>query len=333
MSKRIRWGILSTAGIALTKFIPALKASSLCEVTTIASRDLENANQAALMLYLPKHYGDYDQLLNDPDIDVIYNALPNHLHVEWTIKALQAGKHVLCEKPIGLNAADAQLLLDTTKQFPHLKVMEGFMYKFHPQWQHVKKMIKAGAIGDVQTVNSIFTYNNTDARNIRNIAEAGGGGLLDIGCYCVSFPRFLFDEDPISVIGQMIYDEKTNIDKLTSGMMQFSNGKTSTFTCATQAMPFQQVHILGTKGHINIEIPVNQPPSQPTILHLRKARISETITIAEANQYSLLADAFAKSIIDDTPVPVSLEDAINNMKVLDYIKESSEKGISIRLDQ
>jgi predicted dehydrogenase len=245
---KVRWGILSTARIGVQKVIPAMQKGRFTEVVAIASRNSDRANEAADKLNIGKRYDSYEALLDDADIDAVYNPLPNHLHVPWTIRAMEAGKHVLCEKPIGLNAGEAQDLIEATLKFPDLKVMEAFMYRFHPQWQKARELVSNGSIGEVRTLHSFFSYYNTDPENIRNKADIGGGALMDIGCYCISFPRYIFDEEPLTIKGEMDFDPVMKIDRLTSAMLRFPSGKTSTFTCSTQLMPYQKVHISGTGG-------------------------------------------------------------------------------------
>ncbi|MDA0195485.1 MAG: Gfo/Idh/MocA family oxidoreductase [Bacteroidetes bacterium] len=320
--QKIKWGIISTAQIGVNKVIPGTQKSDLCDVVAISSRNQNKAEEAAKKLGIPRAYGSYEDLIADPDIDAIYNPLPNHLHVEWTIKAMHAGKHVLCEKPIGMDVADAQLLLDECKKHSDLKVMEAFMYRFHPQWVKVKELVRSGAIGEVKTVQSFFSYFNNDPNNIRNMADIGGGGLLDIGCYNISFPRFLFDSEPQRVVGLVDYDPQLKTDRIASGIMDFSGGISSTFTCSTQMMPFQRCLVVGTEGSIEIEIPVNAPPDKPTRIWLMKKSGKEEITLDITDQYTSQADAFAKAILNNTPVPTPLLDAVNNMKVIDAVFES-----------
>jgi predicted dehydrogenase len=242
MSK-IRWGVLSTAKIGIEKVIPAMQQSELCEIVAIASRRIEKARAAAKKLGIQKAYGSYEELLTAPEIQAVYIPLPNHLHVSWSIKALEAGKHLLCEKPLGMTAAEARQLLDAAEKHPKLKVMEAFMYRHHPQWQRARQLIDEGKIGDLRTIQSFFSYCNTDPKNIRNIAGAGGGALMDIGCYCISLSRFIFSAEPGRIFGIMEYDPQFKTDRLTSGIMDFGRG-TSTFTCSTQLAPFQRVNIL-----------------------------------------------------------------------------------------
>ncbi len=262
VTDRMRWGVLSTADIGVAKVIPAVQRSTVSAITAIASRDLEKAQAVAARLGIPKAYGSYDALLADPEIDAVYNPLPNHLHVPWSLKALEAGKHVLCEKPVALTAAEAQELADANARYPHLKVMEAFMYRFHPQWRRAQRLVADGAIGALRTVQSFFSYYLDDPTNICNMAGIGGGGLMDVGCYNISLSRFLFGTEPRRVLGIVEVDPRFNTDRLASGILDFGRG-TATFTCSTQLAPYQRVNIFGTEGRVEIEIPFNAPPDKP----------------------------------------------------------------------
>lgn len=319
---KTRWGILSTAKIGLQKVIPAIQNATNCEVVAIASRELEKAYDAAAELNIERAYGSYESMLNDDEIDIIYNPLPNHLHVPYTIKALEAGKHVLCEKPIGLNTADAVALLEETSKYPHLKVMEAFMYRFHPQWIRAKELIAAGEIGSIQTVQMFFSYYNADPQNIRNQFDIGGGALMDIGCYCVSIPRFILDAEPRSVMSLIDRDPELKTDRLTSGLLDFGNGQSASFTCSTQSYPFQRVQIIGTQGRIELEIPVNAPAMGSCKMNVHSANRQTSYSFNNTDQYTLQAEAFAKAVLDNSEVPTPLNDAVNNMMVLDALFES-----------
>ena len=321
--KKIRWGILSTANIGMKKVIPAMQKGKHCKITAIASRNIDKAKSAAAELGIKKYYGSYEQLITDKDINAIYIPLPNHLHVPYTIKSLQAGKHVLCEKPISMNVKEAELLLSEVKKYPELKVMEAFMYKFHPRTQKIKELVDSGAIGELRTIQSHFSYSNLDPNNIRNKADIGGGGLMDIGCYCISYPRFLFNDEPIRAVGNVEFDPVMKIDRLTSGMLEFKEG-TATFTCSTQLFPYQRATIFGTKGKIEVELPFNAPSDKETNIFLYTNDKVETFTIDVYNQYTLQGDEFSKAIINDTKVPFPIEDALNNMKVIDAIFKSKK---------
>jgi predicted dehydrogenase len=324
MSK-VRWGILSTAKIGVEKVIPAMQLGEYCEVTAIASRNLDKAQAAARQLGIPKAYGSYEALLADPDIDAIYNPLPNHLHVPWSLKAMEAGKHVLCEKPIGLTSAEAQELLDAARRRPELKVMEAFMYRQHPQWQRAQRLVTEGKIGELRTIQSFFSYYNVDPGNIRNMAEIGGGALMDIGCYCISLSRFIFGAEPRRVLGIVEYDPHFKIDRLASGILDFGR-RTSTFTCSTQLTPYQRVNIYGTEGRVEIEIPFNAPPDRPCKMwHQHGSEIDE-IVLDICDQYTIQGDRFSQAVLNDSDVPTPLEDAVANMKAIEALIRSAESG-------
>jgi predicted dehydrogenase len=323
--KKIRWGILSTAKIGVEKVIPAMQKGEYCEIVAIASRDPEKANEAANLLNIPRAYGSYEELLSDEDIDAVYNPLPNHLHVPWSIKALESGKHVLCEKPIGLTSQEAENLLEKAKEFSDLKIMEAFMYRHHPQWKRTKQLIDEGKIGELQTIQSFFSYYNVDPANVRNKADIGGGGLMDIGCYCISLSRFIFDQEPERVSGIIDYDPVFKTDRLASGMMDFGKG-TSSFTCSTQLTPYQRVNIFGTEGRIEIEIPFNAPPDKPTRLWYQSGEHIEEITFDICDQYTIQGDLFSQAVLNNTDVPTPLNDAVANMRVIEAIVESSQSS-------
>ena len=323
--KKVRWGVLSTADIAIEKVLPAMQQGEYCEIAAIASRGLEKAQAAAKRLGIARAYGSYEELLADPTIDAIYNPLPNHLHVPWSVKALQAGKHVLCEKPIALTAAEGQELVDTARQHPHLKVMEAFMYRFHPQWQRARQLVAEGRIGTLRTIQSFFSYYLADPNNIRNLAAAGGGGMLDIGCYTVSLSRFIFGAEPRRVFGLVEYDPQFKTDRLASAILDFGHG-TSTFTCSTQLSPYQRVNIFGTEGRIEIEIPFNAPPDRPCKIWYEHEDKIEEIQFPICNQYTLQGDLFSQAVLNNTSVPTPLEDAVANMRVIEAVFRSSKSG-------
>ena len=322
--KKIHWGILSTAKIGIEKVIPAMQQGKHCEMAAIASRTQESARETAKNLKIPKSYGSYQELLDDTSIDAVYIPLPNHMHVPWTIKALAAGKHVLCEKPIALTVAEAEKMLQESHKYPHLKVMEGFMYRYHPQWLRALELINEGGIGTVKTVHSFFSYYNNDPENIRNMADIGGGGLMDIGCYCISLARLIFDAEPQRVMGKIEYDPEFKTDRLCSGILDFGQG-TSTFTCSTQLVPYQRVNIFGTKGRIEIEIPFNAPPDQPCRMLLQCNDKIEEIELERCNQYTIQGDLFSLAVLNNEKVPTPLEDAVANMKVIEAIVQSVDK--------
>jgi len=330
VSKEISWGILSTANIGVEQVIPAIQQAPLCKVTAIASRDQDRSRRAADLLGIEKAYGSYEELLADPTIDAIYNPLPNHLHTPWTIKAMEAGKHVLCEKPIALTAPEAEQLVHVGKRTGKL-VAEAFMVRFHPQWLRAREIVLSGSIGEVKAIQTGFSYFNADPHNVRNMADIGGGGLYDIGCYAITTARFIFGSEPERVIGSFNKDPQFGTDRLTSGLAEFSQGRQFSFFCSTQLVPYQRVQICGTKGRIELQIPFNAPKQGKSRLLVDDGsdlggsgiRVEE---FAPCNQYSLQATAFARAALGEMPWPYPIEDAVRNMHVIDAFFRSGESG-------
>jgi predicted dehydrogenase len=323
--RKVQWGVLGAAKIALNKVIPAMQRGKYCHVAAIASRDMEKAQAGARQLGIPKAYGSYEALLADPDVEAVYIPLPNHLHVPWSIRSLEAGKHVLCEKPIGLTVQEALALADAARAYPGLKVMEAFMYRFHPQWQLACRLVREGQIGQLRTIQSFFSYWNIDPLNIRNIRGIGGGALMDIGSYCISLSRLLFGEEPLRIWGDVDRDPVMGIDRLTSGVLEFRQG-TSTFTCSTQMAPFQRVNVFGTDGRIEIEIPFNAPPDRACKVWHQRGQTTTEIAVEVCDQYTIQGDLFSKAILEDRPVPTPLEDAVGNMRAIEAVFRSAETG-------
>ena len=328
MTRKIRWGVLSTASIGVRKVLPAMQLGRYCEVAAIASRDAKRARETASQLGIPRAYGSYEELIADPAVDAIYNPLPNQLHVPWTIKAAEAGKHVLCEKPISLTVAEAESLL-RARERTSVKIGEAFMIRCHPQWHRARALIDAGKIGKLRCVMASFSYFNVDPKNIRNQEESGGGALYDIGCYCIQAARYGFGAEPKRVVGCIDRDPEMGTDRLTSALLEFGDGQ-AIFSCSTQLVPHQRVHFFGTKGRIEIEIPFNAPKDRPTRLFIDGGdlfggdRITEEFPVCD--QYTLQGDEFSKAILEDRDVPVPLEEAIRNMKVIEAIFRSAETG-------
>jgi predicted dehydrogenase len=319
----LRWGVLSTAKIGIEKVIPATVAAARCEVVAIASRDLGRAESAASGLGIARAFGSYEDLLGDPDVDAVYNPLPNHLHAEWTIAAARAGKHVLCEKPLATNAAEAERMIQVCEAEGVL-LMEAFMYRLHPTWEAVMTSLASGSIGQLRAVQSWFSYFNDDPNNIRNQLDAAGGALYDIGCYCVNLSRMLFGAEPIRVQGTVTRDPVTGVDTLTSGILDFDNGIAS-FTCSTRAEPDQRVHIYGTEGRISLEIPFNIPWDRPTRVFVTAGGDppvrpeTEVLAFDPANEYSIQAERFAAAALDGAPVPIPPSDAVHNLRVIEEL--------------
>jgi predicted dehydrogenase len=329
MSKKVRWGVFGAAAIAVKKVIPGMQKGEWCEIAGIASRDRGKAEEAARSLGIAKAYGSYEEMLADPSIDAVYNPLPNNLHVPWTVRAAEAGKHVLCEKPLSMTVEEARPLL-AVRDRTGVKMGEAFMVRCHPQWLRTRELIAAGRIGSLRSIAGFFSYFNTKPENIRNRPETGGGGLMDIGCYMIQASRFMFGEEPSRVMGLIENDPEMGIDRLTSSILDFPSGQ-SIYTCSTQLVPYQRLQFLGTKGRIEIEVPVNAPNDRPTRIFIDDGRdllgggISiETFPVCD--QYTLQGDAFSRAIRENTEVPVSIEDGIRNMAVIEATFRSAKSG-------
>ncbi|HEY0918060.1 Gfo/Idh/MocA family protein [Devosia sp.] len=329
--RKVRWGILSTARIGLDKVIPALLKSTHSEVVAIASRDLARAHTAVAHLGLrsqARAYGSYEELLADPNVDAVYNPLPNHLHVPLTVAAAKAGKHVLCEKPIALSAAEAEQL----RQCPSDRIVaEAFMVRYHPQWQRARDIARAGELGEIRAVRAVFCYHNVDPHNVRNQADIGGGGIMDIGCYPVVGARYLFEAEPRRVVALVDRDPNFKTDRLASVIADFGYGRQLSFVCSTQLVPHQSIELMGTKGRVEIIIPFNPPPDTPTALLVDDGTTLDTSLsrreiMRPVDQYTEQAEAFALAVLGDKPLNWGIDDAIRQMRVLDAIFASEKSG-------
>ena len=325
MAKKVRWGVLGVAKIAVTKVIPGMQQGSLCEIAAIASRDLARASEAASSLGIAKAYGSYEDLLADPGIDAVYIPLPNHLHVPWSIKAAEAGKHVLCEKPISLTVKECRKLIEV-RDATRVKIGEAFMVHSHPQWLRAREIVRSGEIGAVRSIIGAFSYFNDDPGNVRNVVDYGGGGLMDIGCYPITTARFVLGKEPARVQALIERDPKFGTDRLTSALLDFGDCQ-SIFMCSTQLVNYQRMQILGTKGRIEIEIPFNAPPDRPSRIYVDiggdfLGTTIRTEEIPTANQYTLQGDAFSRAILEGGEVPTTLENALGNMAVIEALFRS-----------
>ena len=329
MTDKVRWGVLGVAGIATETVIPAMQRGMRSQVVAIASREPKKAEAAAATLGIPKAHGSYEDLLADPDIDAVYNPLPNHLHVPWSVEAAEAGKHVLCEKPIALSVAEARELL-AARDRTGVKIGEAFMVANHPQWVAVQEIVAEGRIGEVRSMLGWFSYFNDDPQNIRNIPEYGGGGLMDIGCYLIYTARLIFGRAPARVAGLIERDPRLNVDTLTSMILDFAPGQV-VGTCSTQVVPYQRVHIVGTRGRVEIEIPFNAPPDRPCVIAIDDGsdpygKGIQRVELDVCDQYTIQGDLFSRAIQEDTEVPGTLEDAMENMTVIEAVFRSGESG-------
>jgi len=329
MPRKVKWGILGVASLVRRRVMPALLQCEHTEVTAIASRSLENAQAFAAEAKIPKAYGSYEELLADPEIEVIYNPLPNHLHVPWSIEAARKRKHVLCEKPLSLTVVEARRLLEVRDEYD-VKIAEAFMVRTHPQWLRTEELVRAGRIGKLHSASGYFSYFNVDPGNTRNVPEFGGGALYDIGCYPIKTTRFIFGEEPVRVFGCIERDPSFNTDRLTSAILEYPSGQVI-FTCSTQVAYYQRMQFFGTAGRIDVEIPFNAPTDRPTRIFIDDGTdlfgtglATESFPIC--NQFTIQADLFSVAVRENTEVRNPLEDAICNMAAVEAVFRSATTG-------
>jgi len=327
--RKVKWGVLGVAKIAVEKVIPAMQQGEASEIVAIASRDLAKARAAADKLGIARACGSYEELLADGEIEAVYNPLPNELHVPWTVRALEARKHVLCEKPIALDAEEARALIATRQRTGRL-VAEAFMIRHHPQWRRARELATSGAIGEPCAIQTFFSYRLLDPENLRN-RPPGGGGLYDIGCYAILSARYIFGAEPTRVAATIDRDPNFLTDRLAGAILEFPGGRHSTFTVGTQLSAHQRVTIVGDAGRIEIMIPFNAPPDRATEIAIDTGadlfgggrRIER---FAVCDQYTLQGDAFSRAILNGTPLEFPIEDAILNMRVIDALNRSAKSG-------
>jgi predicted dehydrogenase len=324
----VKWGVLGAAKIGLKKVIPAMQRTELCDIRAIASRDAAKAQKAAEQVGIPVSYGSYEELLRDEEIEAVYIPLPNHLHVEWTRKALEAGKHVLCEKPLALKTQEVEELIELRDR-TGLKVGEAFMVDTHPQWIETRARVRRGELGTLKAAQGFFSYNNPDPENIRNKYREGGGGLWDIGCYPVHTARYIFEEEPTEALAVIERDQEVGVDILTSGILSFPSG-TLTFGSSTRLVANQYMTFFGDRASLTVDVPFNQMPDDPPILYLDRASSfppePERIELEKVDQYGLQGDAFSRAILEEGEVPVPLENTLRNTAAILALFRSAETG-------
>jgi predicted dehydrogenase len=330
MAKKVQWGILSAASIAQRRVLPAMLNCERAEIAAIASRSIDKAKAVAAKFSIPKVYGSYEGLLADPEIEAVYIPLPNHLHVEWSIRAASHGKHVLCEKPLSRTVVEARRLLEARDKF-HVKIGEAFMVRTHPQWLRTAELVRTGRIGKLRSILGFFGYFNVDPANTRNIESDAGGALMDIGCYPIKTSRFVFGEEPLRVIGCLERDPSFKTDRLTSAILEFPSGQ-SVFTVSTQLVYYQKMQFFGASGRIDVEIPFNAPTDKPARIFIDDGKdlYAGASAIVEAfpicNQFTIQADLFSAAIRENTEVPNPLEDSISNMAVIEALFRSASSA-------
>jgi len=330
--EKIRWGIIGSANIAKGSVIPGIQQSETGEVVAIASRGLEKAKETAEQLNISKAYGSYEELLQDPEIEAVYIPLPNHLHKEWTIRAAEAGKHVLCEKPLALDADEAEEMVAACEK-AGVVFAEAFMYRYHPRYKLINELIDSGEIGDIRGIHGTFTFNNAkDSGNVRYKKEWGGGSLYDVGVYPISAARMILNEEPKAATVHAFFSEKhDDVDMMASGILEFDKGVALTFDCGMWAAFRNELEILGTNGRI--EVPsafiTHQNEQDHIIVHTNDGK--RELEVPYLNQYALQADAMGRSIRNGEALPFPSQDAVLNMKVIDACLTSARERRRVEL--
>lgn len=322
--KKLKLGVIGVSNHFLKKIMLPLSQSKSIEVVAVASRNIQKAQIAAQYWNIKKTYGDYTSILNDPEIEAIYIPLPNHLHLEWVKKSIDAGKHIICEKPLTLTAKETKELIDYADN-KDIIIMEAFMYRFHPKWKMVRELMDVSGIGEIKSIHTVFSYNNNDPKNIRNIKEYGGGALLDIGCYAISSARWILNKEPNRVIGLNTYSEEFETDILSSGILDFGDTR-ALFTVSTNIFPAQEVKVYGTEGTLEVVIPFNDPYDIGGQIKVIDSLGSRTIEFEPCNQYGEMFYAFAKAIHHNQNSPLSLQDSYMNMKIINQLELSGKSG-------
>lgn len=322
--KKLRWGIMGCAGIAIRAVVPGIQQSARGEVVAIASRNEAKAAETAAKLNIPKSHGSYEALLQDPDVDAVYIPLPNHLHKEWTIRAAEAGKHVLCEKPFSIDASEAEEMVAACERHG-VKLAEAFMYRHHPRYSRIREIIASGEIGTVRGIHGTFTFNSSgNTTNFRNNQEMGGGSIYDIGVYPISAARLLLGQEPeAATVHAFFSPEHGGVDMMASGLLEFPGSVGLTFDCAMWAAGRNTLEVLGTEGRIELPSAFVCNPSQPSVFYVTVKGNRREETMEPINQYSLQADDLAASVLDGAPLAFPASDAIANMRVIDACLESA----------
>jgi predicted dehydrogenase len=322
--RKVRWGVIGTANIGRAAVNPAIQASANGDLVAVASRDGERARAFAEEHGIPRHYGSYQELLDEETIDAVYIPLPNSLHREWTIKAAEAGKHILCEKPLALNAAECEEMAAAAED-NGVKLMEAFMYRFHPRTQQVVKMAQSGVVGDVRVLHSTFTFRLTRPGNIRLNPTLGGGSLMDVGCYCVNVSRTVAGEEPVEVQAFAHWAD-SGVDEQMVGSLGFASGLLAQFDCALTVERRESYEVAGTKG--SLEVPrAFLPGTDDTVIREIHGRGEQvTHTIEGVDEYRLMVEQFADCVLHDRPVRYPPAEAALNMRVIEGLYRSARNG-------
>ena len=323
MAKKLRWGVLSTANIGVKSVIPALQASSNGEVVAISSRQEDRAQEVAQKLGISQAYGSYEALL-ESDIDAVYNPLPNSLHKEWTIRALQAGKHVLCEKPLGIDAKECEEMAAAAQESSVL-LMEAFMYRFHPRFAKLTELLAQGTIGELMLIRSTFSFKLNREDDIRFQADLGGGALYDVGCYCVNISRTLAGEEPVSVQAYASWANK-GVDEVLVGAMRFPNGVIAQIDCGLALDRREFVEVVGSEGRLELQNAFTSKHEEALIIEKRQGQEDKTHRVPSADPYEEMAEHFAACILEGKPLRYPVSEAAANIRTIEALLRSARRN-------
>jgi D-xylose 1-dehydrogenase (NADP+, D-xylono-1,5-lactone-forming) len=321
----VRWGILSTANIN-RHVIPAARATDKVELIAVASRDQARAEAYAREWEIERAYGSYEELLEDPDVDAVYISLPNSMHIEWSIRSLEAGKHVLCEKPLDRRPEDVERAFDAADNAGRL-LMEAFMYRHNPQTHQLVELVRGGAIGKLRVIRSAFSFSVHDPENVRLRPELDGGSLMDVGCYCVSGSRLLAGE-PTAVHGDA-YVGETGTDWVFAGILRFPEDVTALFDCGTCLPLRDELEAVGTEGSLFLDDPWH---CRTPVIELRRGNDVERLELEPADSYRLQLENISEAIRGEATPLLGREDAIGQARVLDALFQSAESGARVLVD-
>lgn len=336
MSRKVKWGVLGTASITRRRFMPAMHMSRNATAVALASRELSRAQEFAARFDIPKSYGSYHELLADPEVEAVYVPLPNHLHGEWTVKAAQAGKHVLCEKPMAVDGDEARRMADACRDNGVL-LMEGFMYRLNPRTLAIRKAIDDGLVGQARSVVIEFTFmlgtRDTYRDDSRMIPGKGAGSLMDVGCYCVDFARYVFGEEPRSAVAIQDIDETTGGDLSTSAVLDFGGGRTALIACSFQTSYRNNISVAGDQAVLRADkffTPMEEGKTRFTIQP--SYGDGQTFEFDAVNQFLLEIEHFSDCVLGKSSVLLDpYDDAVGNARVIDAIRESARTGTRVRV--
>ena len=321
--RKLQWGVISTSNIGRKAVNPAIQASSNGDLVAVASRDTEKARALAHESGIPTHYDSYEALLDDDRIEAVYNPLPNSLHKEWTIKAAEKGKHILCEKPLAMNA-DECMEMEAAARENGVKLMEAFMYRFHPRTENVLDLVQRGLVGPLTQIRSTFTFPLTRPDNIRWDAELGGGALMDVGCYCVNVSRTMAGREPVEVRAMANF-RSSGVDEQMAGSLRFEDGLLAHFDCALTMERSEVYQLIGTEGHLRVPDAFLPGTEKVVIEHFDIENNLTNIEVGGGDEYKLMVEHFAHGVLNDQPLRYTAEEAALNMRVIQALYESARK--------